>query len=108
MKNRQAEVYVNAMRAGTLRQEPGRYLFEYDADYLAASHLPAVSLTMPKTQRLYLAAKLFPFFVGLLAEGTNRSMQARALHLNESDDFSLLLATAHQQTIGAVTVRELL
>ena len=27
-------------------------MFEYDAAYLAAAHLPAVSLSLPKTQRV--------------------------------------------------------
>ena len=107
MKIRQAAVYVNDRRAGVLRQEPGRYLFAYDGAYLEAPDLPAVSLSLPKSQRLHLSSVLFPFFSGLLAEGTNLSLQARVLRLDERDDFSLLLATAGQQTIGAVTVREL-
>lgn len=107
MKIRQAAVFVNEERAGLLRQEPSRYVFEYDAAYLAAPHLPAVSLSLPKTQRVHLAQQLFPFFSGLLAEGTNHSLQTRVLHLDERDEFELLLATAGRQTIGAVTVREL-
>jgi len=107
MSHRQAAVFVNERRAGTLRQEPGRYVFEYDADYVAAADAPAISLTLPKQQRVHIAPVLFPFFAGLLAEGTNRSLQLRALHLQERDEFGLLLATAQFQTIGAVTVREL-
>lgn len=107
MKSRQAAVFVNEQRAGVLRQEPGRYVFEYDAAYLAAPEGPAVSLSLPKSQRVHLAPVLFPFFAGLLTEGTNHSLQTRVLHLDERDDFALLLATAGRQTIGAVTVREL-
>ena len=108
MKARQAAVFVNERRAGVLRQEPGRYVFEYAAEYLSAPEQPAVSLSLPKSQRVYISPVLFPFFAGLLAEGTNHSLQTRALQLDEHDDFSLLLATADRQTIGAVTVRELL
>lgn len=107
MKVRQAAVFVNEQRAGLLRQEPGRYVFEYEAAYLAAPDLPAVSLSLPKSQRVHIAPVLFPFFAGLLAEGTNHALQTRALHLDEHDDFGLLLATAGRQTIGAVTVRRL-
>jgi serine/threonine-protein kinase HipA len=107
MKQRQAAVFVNEHLAGTLRQEPGRYVFEYDPAYLATA-LPAISLTLPKSQRVYISPVLFPFFSGLLTEGTNHSIQIRALHLDERDEFSLLLATAQRQTIGAVTVRELI
>lgn len=108
MSIQQARVLVNGHRAGVLRREPGRYLFSYDADYLADSQRPAVSLSLPKSQRLYIAPDLFPFFAGLLTEGSNRSLQTRAFHLNERDDFGLLLATAHHQTIGAVTIEEIL
>ena len=94
-------------RAGTLRQEAARFVFEYDGAYLADFAAPAVSLTLPKTQRVFVAPTLFPFFVGLLAEGTNLSLQTRAYHLSERDEFGLLLATAGQQTIGAVTIRPL-
>lgn len=99
---------MNEQRAGTLRQEPGRYVFEYEPGYFAAAEMPAISLTIPKTQRVHIAGALFPFFTGLLAEGSNHSMQVRAFQLDERDDFSLLLATAQQQTIGAITVREIL
>lgn len=107
MSYRQAAVFVNERRAGTLRQEPGRYTFEYEQEYFSST-LPAISLTLPKTQQLYISPVLFPFFSGLLTEGTNHSIQVRALHLDERDEFSLLLATAQRQTIGAVTVCELL
>jgi serine/threonine-protein kinase HipA len=108
MSNRQAAVFVNERCAGRLRQEPGRYVFEYEAAYFAAPDAPAVSLTLPKSQRVHIAPVLFPFFSGLLTEGTNHSIQVRALQLDEHDEFSLLLATAQRQTIGAVTVREIL
>lgn len=107
MKVRQAEVFVNECRAGVLRQELGRYVFAYDEDYFADARQPAVSLSLAKSQRVYVAPVLFPFFSGLLTEGTNHSLQTRVLHLDERDDFALLLATAGRQTIGAVTVREL-
>lgn len=107
MSYRQAAVFVNEHLAGTLRQEPGRYVFEYEPAYLL-TELPAISLTLPKSQRVYISPVLFPFFSGLLTEGTNHSIQVRALHIAERDEFSLLLATAQRQTIGAVTVSELL
>jgi HipA-like protein len=105
---RQAAIFMNERRAGTLRREPGRYVFEYEAEYLVDPAAPAISLTLPKSQRVYLAPVLFPFFSGLLTEGTNHSLQVRAWQLDERDDFGLLLATAHSQTIGAITVREIL
>lgn len=106
MKLRQAEVLDNGQRVGLLTREATKYTFRYDDDYFY-SVAPAISLSLPKTRQTYTANLLFPFFAGLLAEGTNKSLQTRQLHLEEADDFSRLLLTAHTQTIGAITVREL-
>ncbi|RZK32853.1 MAG: phosphatidylinositol kinase [Hymenobacter sp.] len=105
---------MNERLAGILRREKGEisskhfYLFEYNPDYFADPGAPAISLTLPKSRQTYLSLVLFPFFSGLLTEGTNHSIQVRALQLDERDEFSLLLATAQRQTIGAITVREIL
>ena len=107
MNYRKAAVFMNERRAGTLGREPGRYVFEYEPTYFTSPDAPAISLTLPKTQRVHVAPLLFPFFSGLLAEGTNHSIQVRELRVDERDEFALLLATAQRQTIGAVTVREL-
>jgi serine/threonine-protein kinase HipA len=48
---------------------------------------------------------LFPFFSGLLAEGTLRDLQCRIHRIDEADDFGLLLETAGGDVIGAVSVR---
>ena len=49
---------------------------------------------------------LFPFFFNMLSEGANRKIQSQLLHIDENDDFGILLATAQTDTIGAVTVKE--
>lgn len=41
----------------------------------------------------------------MLSEGDNRKLQSRMLHIDEDDDFGILLATAQYDTIGAVTVK---
>ena len=51
------------------------------------------------------ACLLFPFFFNMLSEGDNRKLQSRMLHIDEDDDFGILLATAQYDTIGAVTVK---
>lgn len=106
MKTQCAEVLNNGRRVGILRRHAGKYTFRYDDAYFQSAE-PPVSLSLPKTRQEYVSNYLFPFFAGLLAEGTNKSLQTRQLHLNEADDFSRLLLTAHTQTIGAITVREL-
>lgn len=106
MKTRRAEVRNNGQRVGILTKAVGKYEFRYDDDYFLSDR-PAISLSLPKTRQVYISNYLFAFFSGLLSEGTNKSLQTRQLHIDESDEFSRLLLTAHTQTIGAVTVREL-
>ncbi|NVO32980.1 HipA N-terminal domain-containing protein [Hymenobacter lapidiphilus] len=105
MKTISAQVLDNDRLVGLLSREPDKYVFRYDDAYLQAAG-PAISLSLPTTRQTYISNYLFPFFSGLLAEGTNKSLQTRQLHLDENDDFSRLLLTAHTQTIGAITVRE--
>jgi serine/threonine-protein kinase HipA len=62
---------------------------------------------MPKTQQEYQSDCLFPFFFNMLSEGSNRELQCRLLGIDKNDDFSILLATANFDTIGAVTVKPL-
>ena len=45
------------------------------------------------------------YFFNMLSEGANRQMQSLLLHIDESDDFGIMLATAQHDTIGAVTVK---
>ncbi len=43
----------------------------------------------------------------MLMEGRNREVQSRMLHIDENDDFGILLATAQTDVAGAVTVKPL-
>jgi HipA-like protein len=47
------------------------------------------------------------FFSGLLSEGINKDIQCRLLKIDESDDFTRLIKTAGEDTIGAITVKEI-
>lgn len=96
------------MLAGILEKVDRQlYIFRYEESYYNNPKCPAISLTMPKTQQAYQLQFLFPFFYGLLSEGDNKELQCRLLHIDSNDHFSHLLATAHTDTIGAVTVREI-
>jgi len=44
----------------------------------------------------------------MLSEGENRKLQSQLLHVDAEDDFGILLATAHYDTIGAVTIKPVL
>lgn len=104
---RQCEVYNNGVKAGILTEKSDScYEFVYDKHYLA-SGAPAISLTLPLQSEPAQSPFLFPFFASLLSEGANRETQCGLLHIDDDDDFGLLLATAGCDTIGAITVKPL-
>jgi len=103
---RKAEVYHNGQPAGTLTQyNKNSYEFRYNQEWFQNSSKPAISLTLPKSQQTYHADQLFPFFFNMLSEGANKKLQCNRLKIDESDYFGLLLATAGNDNIGAVTVK---
>ena len=103
---RRAEVYHNGVLAGSITEENRQlYVFRYDDVYFQDINKPAISLTLPKTQREYKSEFLFPFFFNMLSEGSNRKLQITQLRIDEEDNFGLLLATAQYDTIGAITIK---
>ena len=63
------------------------------------------SVTLPIREEPYRSPFLFPFFFNMLSEGENRHIQSQLHHIDESDDFGILLATAQSDTIGSVTIK---
>jgi len=103
---RAMEIYRNGTLAGTLTAENRQhFVFRYEDNYFNDATKPAISLTLPKTQKEYNSAFLFPFFFNMLSEGVNRKLQTTQLRIDEDDNFGLLMATAQYDTIGAVTVK---
>ena len=103
---RTGNVFKNKKLAGTLTEvSKEEYVFRYEDAYFADPSLPAISLTLPKSQKEYRSNHMFSFFFNMLSEGENRDLQIQHLKLNENDDFGLLLATAQYDTIGAVTLQ---
>lgn len=90
--------------AGILERTPDGFLFAYDADYLRDAAMPDISATLPKRAEPYRAPVLFPFFYGLLAEGSQKERQCRELRIDERDHFTRLLETSAYGAIGAVYV----
>lgn len=106
--NRKAEVYRNSLLVGILSEENDlTYKFEYDQEYLNINKNPAVSLTMPRSKKIYTSKYLFPFFFNMLSEGVNRRVQLRQFQISENDHFGLLLATSSTDTIGAISLKEI-
>ncbi len=62
---------------------------------------------MPKTKKKYSSPKLFSNFQSMLCEGYNRELQCKALGIDLNDDWSLLLQTCEQDTIGAITLKKI-
>lgn len=103
---RKGNVFFNGILAGVLIEETrNNYVFRYEEQYFVNSGLPDISLTLPKSQKEFYSAYLFPFFSNMLAEGVNRQLQTRQFQIDEEDSFGLLLATAGYDTIGAVTIK---
>lgn len=106
---RAIEIYRNGVLAGTLTEENRQhYVFRYDDNYFNDAGQPAISLTLPKTEKEYSSEFLFPFFFNMLSEGVNRKLQSTQLRIDEEDNFGLLEATAQYDTIGAVTVKPIM
>lgn len=103
--SRAVKVYIKGKYAGVLEEiDRDHYSFRYDDAYYNNPDTPPVSLTMPKSKQEYLSSFLFPVFFNMTSEGDNRMIQARNLHIDEKDDFGILSATGHTDTIGAITV----
>lgn len=99
---RQCKVFVHDKEAGILQETDDRhYVFTYQGNY----HGEPVCLAMPVRDVPYHSDFLFPYFFNMLSEGANRELQSMLLHIDENDDFGILLATAQNDTIGAVTIQ---
>ncbi len=104
---RAMEIYCNGTLAGALTEENRQhFVFRYDDNYFNNATKPAISLTLPKTQKEYISKFLFPFFSNMIAEGENKKLQNRLLKIDEDDQFGLLMSTATADTIGNITVKQ--
>ncbi len=104
---RVAQVLYNGRLAGVLSKSEGSYRFVYDKNYLSVSGSRPISLTLPLQDAPYQSNVLFPVFVNMLSEGDNKAMQSRLLKIDEKDYFGLLLATAGNDNIGPLTIKEI-
>ena len=100
---RQANVYYNGSYAGRLVQDVTGYLFTYDRSYLGRGAAQSISASLPISAESYRSKELFPFFRGLIPEGWLFDLNARALKIDPTDEFGMLLHTG-RDCIGAVTV----
>jgi len=103
MTLRKAEVLFKDLSAGTLEETAsGGTRFTYAKDWNTS-----IACTLPVLQREHEWGQgLHPFFQHLGPEGWLREKQARTAHIQEEDDFGLLLRYG-ADCIGAVGVRRL-
>lgn len=105
---RRAIVFYKGEPAGTLTEfDRNHYNFRYYSTWFEDDKKPAISLTLPKTKKEYECNHLFPVFYNMLSEGSNKELQCRRLQIDEQDDFGLLMATAHTDTIGAINIKRI-
>jgi len=104
---RKGRVRVRGIEAGMLEETENGFVFRYDSAYLAEPDVAAISLTLPLRPEPFKSPHLFPFFEGLLAEGSLRELQCRTFRIDPDDSFGLLLKTAASEVIGCVTVEPL-
>jgi serine/threonine-protein kinase HipA len=97
-------VYYYETYAGRLEEQPGgRCIFTYDQSYLD-NNQPAIAYTLPLGSAPIISERgLHPYFDNLIAEGWFRNAQARALSINPSNKFALLLGFG-RDLAGAVSV----
>lgn len=94
--------------AGTLEFDDEKYIFTYDEEFLKSKDTTAISLTLPKQKEPFISKELHPFFSGLLAEGGLKELQCKKLKIDENDDFTRLITTAKDDTIGTITIGEMI
>jgi serine/threonine-protein kinase HipA len=105
---RQAEVLYKKETAGVLTQlDDASFVFRYHDRWFKEIGRSAISLTLPKTQQEYKSEYLFPFFYNMLPEGSNKQTVCFENRIEAKDSFGILLTTAKQDTIGAVTIKKI-
>lgn len=101
-----ADVYCDAVRAGTLERTPRGSRFTYEPAFLEACRRRGWGLgfrvpLQPEVETQ--GVNLHPFFAGLLPEGVRLAALERAVKTSRDDLFSLLLA-AGSDAVGDVRV----
>ena len=105
----QGRVYKNKVYAGLLqRNDKVGYSFVYDKEYLASNDAKAISVNIKLQNEKFESRYLFSFFANMLSEGDMKDMQCKQLRLDLDDDFSRLLKTTKDNTIGSITIEEVI
>jgi HipA N-terminal domain len=102
---RQARILYKDEEAGILIQhDDGSFTFRYHTRWMEDNSKPAISLTFPKTEQECHSKFLFSFFYNMLPEGSNKQVVCKYSRIDQDDYFGLLMASAKNDSIGAVRV----
>jgi serine/threonine-protein kinase HipA len=102
---RQARILYKDSEAGILTQhDNGTFTFRYNNSWMTDNTKPNISLTLPKNRQEYNSKYLFPFFFNMLPEGSNKQVVCKLNRIDQDDYFGLLMATAKNDSIGAVRI----
>ena len=102
---RNAKILFKDEEAGMLTQfDDGSFSFRYHDAWIANKDKQSISITLPNTEQEYLSKFLFPFFYNMLPEGSNKQVVCKLNRIDKDDYFGLLMATAKNDSIGAVRV----
>ena len=97
-------VYLNNEKLGTLQLDGRRrFVFQYDAAWLARPGTVPLSLALPLRIEPYTDDSARPFFSNLLPEAQLREVIARKLGISETNDYGLLEAIGGE-CAGAVSL----
>lgn len=105
---RMAQVLYKDEKAGILsQQDDGAFTFKYEKNWVENASKPSISLTLPKREEEYRSKYLFPFFYSMLPEGSNKHIVCKYNRIDVNDYFSILMAMAREDTIGAVSLTKI-
>lgn len=102
---RELEVWLFAVRVGTLALIDGRLNFRYSADRLSRTDAVPLSRSLPLQAEPFDDHHARPFFAGLLPEGQLRRLIAQQFQVSSQNDFALLDHIGGE-CAGAVTLLE--
>lgn len=103
------KVYRNKIYAGLLSKVSDKeYIFQYDKEYLGKDSSKAISVNFPLQEKEYRSNHMFAFFFNMLAEGSMKDLQCKQLRIDNEDNFSRLLKTTNMNTIGSITLEEII
>jgi serine/threonine-protein kinase HipA len=100
-------IYKGNKKAGELWRDDKGYHFMYENKFLNDDKTRPISVNMPKKQNEYHSEELFPYFQSILSEGENRKKICKAMGIDISDDWGLLVYSCSEDTIGAITVKKI-